>query len=121
MALFFAAENPKNGPDSAVWCYAHTGDDFDKSVEPLEIRDVVVFEPPHVSSRIAAQASRFTVHPRSIIQSAPAWHGILFKIVILSDARAAIREQLDELGVHRGALFPGLDGIAARVNARFSE
>jgi len=70
-------------------------------------RGVGVFNPDHISGRIAAQAGVFTVHwqPQQAVH-----RSTIDKFVIPRSERSAIRRSLFGFGIHRGTLFPDLDG-----------
>lgn len=125
-ALFFAVEKPDEHaevPESVVWFYRHDGVSWTSvSAEgPLKTRRLVTFVPPHVSPRIPAQASCFTVHPDDGNPQCPPWEGLRIKVSLLGAARGRIRrELLDRFAVTRSSLFPDLDGAAATVNQTFS-
>jgi len=115
-ALYFAVEGSNDNRDSAVWCYRHSGKSWTDCAGPFTIRQVTSFVPPHISSRIAAQAGCFTVHP-SVVTGPPApWAGEIRRIVIIGEARSTLRTQLSSLGITRGSLFPDLDGLSAETN-----
>jgi len=115
-ALFFAVGESNGGQDAAVWCYAHQGKLVKQSTDPFKGREILYFEPPHLSERIPAQAGSFTVHPGSA-----RWQGPTVKLVIDQGSRSDLREQLEDLNINRATLFPGLDGVADMVNTSFSE
>lgn len=114
-ALFFAVEGSNKGDSSAVWCYAHQGRTASPQSEPLKIREIVQFDPPHMSPRIPAQAASFTIHP-----SSPKWRGIRLRLIIDQASRVQFLDQLNELNVSRAILFPDLDGAADTINATYS-
>jgi len=115
VALYFAVEGENSGNGSAVWCYAHKGKHADPRSDPFRIRQVVTFDPPHLSERIPAQAGTFTVHPERC-----RWKGILLRLFIDQSSRRVFLNQLEELNINRATLFPGLDSIAHMVNLQFS-
>jgi len=114
-ALYFAVENPDGDRESAVWCYRHRSFRATEFPSPFDIDQTISFDPPHVSQRIAAQGSCFTVHPVTFLESADPWPGDLVKLVVPAEARPAIRRDLERLGIDRAVLFPGLDGIATQI------
>ena len=78
------------------------------STTPLE-RDVpcVVF-PRHITRRITAQVSAFTLHP-------PPWEPFdsdaITKLRVPSEAKAELRHSLFRFGIHSKSVFPDLGGL----------
>jgi hypothetical protein len=110
VAAYFAVE--KDGKnDSAVYAWRSTERPVDvkTDVHPLSITEVRKFIPAHVSERIIAQAGLFTVHPSPF---APMTSDTLEKIIIKQNFRKTMKDTLFKYGVHRAALFPGLDGLS---------
>lgn len=119
-ALFFAVQS-STGKDALVWCYRHEGKVRDDVPDPLDIDEVVYFDPPHISPRIQAQAACFTAHPIPERKGEGFWRGKLAKVIISRHARGHLLRELAELHVHRSALFPDLDGVCAWINQSFSQ
>jgi len=63
VAAWFAVQNLHDG-DAAIYCH-HDGTmiDCEKDQNPFERTATGKFVPPHVTTRIAAQAGLFTIHP----------------------------------------------------------
>jgi len=120
-ALFFAIEEPVRGTESVVWGYLHEGPScatYERG--PLTSTSLLVFEPPHVSPRIPAQSGLFTVHPPPEGTEEADWPGSMLRFCISYGSSWMLRRQLIASGVHRGALFPDLDGVARDVNRSLS-
>jgi hypothetical protein len=85
----------------------------DLSDSPFDLTDVVLYEPVHISPRIAAQAGIFTAHnaPDHVFT-----HVSLDRWTIAQDAIIDIAVVVDRYGFNRATLFPGLEGIAYHVN-----
>jgi len=117
-ALFFAVERPAS-TDSAVWAYCFVQIDRKPSDaeagNPLDVREVRLYNPPHLHPRIGVQSSCFTVHPEGQRKAHDPWPGGLTRILIPNAARTAMRHDLFRLGVHRAALFPDLDNAAVHI------
>lgn len=113
VAAYFAVDKETTN-DSAV--YAWRSKDRPVNIKtdgnPFSVSEVRKFIPAHVSDRIIAQAGLFTVHPSPFT---PMVSDTLDKIVIMSDFRKAMKDTLFKYGVHRAALFPGLDGLAEHL------
>ncbi|SRR5258706_5019336 len=73
---------------------------------------VGVLFPPHMSPRISAQSSMFTIRKDPSISITPD-----FSIRIPVAKRSDILAELDALGVNHFSLFPDLDGLAAYLHA----
>jgi FRG domain-containing protein len=118
-ALFFAVEATDALGDAVVWCYHHTGQSSSSSPrDPFTPSQLLSFDPPHVTLRIAAQSGRFTSHPTVRDEDPTPWRGELRKILINQEARHHLRDHLTKLGMSRAALFPDLDSIAGEINRR---
>jgi hypothetical protein len=117
VAAFFALRNWEESGHRVI--YALNTDDFDfidEEESPFEVSEVVLHEPNHLSPRITAQHGLFTVHPNP---TKVFRHPSLERWRINSSAVVNMMVALDNLGFNAEALFPGLDGVAGRVNERF--
>lgn len=73
-----------------------------------ELDEVMLYYPPHISPRIPAQSSVFTVHknpdkaftPKSMVRITIGRSPLTFKL------------NLNACGIHGASLFPGIDGLA---------
>jgi FRG domain len=118
-ALFFAVE-PISATDGVVWCYTYhereEALDLQRTPDPLSVRRVVLFRPPHVHPRLWTQSGMFTVHPPKFKSLKDPWGDLpLTRIRIPRMARARLRLELQRVGVHRASLFPDLDGVGQHV------
>jgi len=118
-ALFFAVE-PLRHSDSAVWCYTYVETekalDVEETPDPLAVKRVLLFRPPHVHPRVWTQSGMFTAHPPRFKNIADSWGVLpLTCIRIPVTARARLRVELQRVGVHRASLFPDLDGVGQHV------
>jgi len=118
-ALFFAVE-PLRRSDAAVWCYTYVemeqALDVEQSPDPLSVKRVVLFRPPHVHPRVWTQSGMFTVHPPKFKSLVDPWRVLpLTRIRIPVAARARLRLELQRVGVHRASLFSDLDGVGQHV------
>lgn len=111
-----------------MYMYAPNGF-IDKEVfEPIDVNFVAMFKPVPFDTRILVQHGSFSFHPdiRMPLKSEKLHSGYrklgyeydsnLVKIVIKSEAKEFISRKLDELGVNRKSLFPGLDGLSDYIN-----
>ncbi|MFZ6022017.1 MAG: FRG domain-containing protein [Patescibacteria group bacterium] len=86
---------------------------IDEEKDPFSIRDVRTYYPPHISPRIQAQRSVFTVHPCPSTEFNP--EGL--KKWIFPEGRPCFEIKLiiDRIGFNRASLFPDLQGLAEHV------
>ena len=108
VAAYFAVER-EGGSDGAIYV-CEMKKVADKARDPSEEEDVARFQPPAITERIVRQAGLFTVHPHPERDFEPedAW-----QLTIPMAKRREMKRELFKLGFSRGALFPGLDGVAA--------
>jgi hypothetical protein len=87
-------------------------------VSPFEIRENVIYDPPHVSPRIRAQDGVLLAchQPMQSLDEKD-----YLEIVIKCEAHDDIRRRLDQYGVFDKQLFPDLDGIAKWLKYRVFE
>lgn len=110
VAAYFAVEDARyTDSPPIIYCVknvpvAPSGlhDEIDK------LEDVMLYYPPHISPRIPAQGSVFTVHKNPDQQFLP---DELVKITI-DKSPLTIKLNLHACGIHKASLFPGIDGLA---------
>lgn len=85
---------------------------------PFEITENIIYDPPHISSRIRAQDSVLLAcfQPLEDLEERD-----YLEIIIKPEAHDDIRRRLDQYGVFDKQLFPGLDGIAKWLRYRVFE
>lgn len=111
VAAYFAVEAEASG-DSAV--YVLKGEKFidTELVSPFELKHVSKYIPIHITPRITAQSALFTIHPDPAkALDSPS----VEKLLIPGSFRRELKRILYRYGIHRAALFPGLDGIADHI------
>lgn len=77
-----------------------------------------VYYPKHLSPRVTNQSGCFTVHnsPVPLDEIEELTEFLTFaRIQIASARKACILDELYNLGIHRGLIYPGLDGIAKKL------
>ena len=86
-----------------------------RAPHPFEIRENVIYHPPHISPRMRAQDSVLLAfhQPFEALEDRD-W----LEIVIRHNAHDDIRRRLDQYGVFDRQLFPDLDGIAKWLRYR---
>ena len=114
VAAFFAVEQEYKG-DSAIYVlkgYNIISTEETMHMSPLEPGKVGKYAPPHITERIVAQASIFTIHPEPEIAFLS---DSVDKLIIPHSLRRELKKILDTYGINRAALFPGLDGLASHI------
>jgi hypothetical protein len=114
VAAFFAVKYSEKNSDDGVIYFADTGSfGFEKiDSDPFAIKDLMLYDPIHVTSRISNQAALFLIHPNP---NEPIIDTRIGKVVIAKGIKNDIEILLETMGIHNGSLFPGLDGIASYV------
>lgn len=126
VATFFAvAELPD--ADAAVYCFQPESFVVTSRATVAAIDRVIGFLPRAIDERVNRQAAVFTFHPNPAeplvnTELRPALTGpSLVQIQIAASLKGAIREMLDDYGVHLNGLFPDLDGLSRQINWHTSE
>lgn len=83
---------------------------------PFEVTSLCRFDPPHITPRIPAQRSVFTVHPSPTEDISELQ---FISSTIPSTACAGIKRVLDACGINESALFPDLDGLSRYIGGRY--
>jgi hypothetical protein len=109
VGAYFAVEEPE-GNDSAIYAFAADDElDVEQFPDPLNViaEGTVVIN--HITRRIVAQSGLFTIHPNP----QKALKGTkVDKLIIPGALRNEFKRALFSYGLHRGTLFPDLDGQA---------
>jgi hypothetical protein len=116
VALYFAVKDDKPHP-AAVYACAGEGEMTWDEDDPFNPRGNYWFYPRHVTPRIVAQDGLFSIQQDPTAEFA---HASLRIYVIPAKLRKSLRILLNEWGIHRAKLFPGLEGIAARLDENFT-
>lgn len=123
IALYFAAEgHPER--DADVWClgFPSTNNCLPESTYlarrlTLRKEDFIYF-PRHITPCVTNQSGCFTVHQSEVPLNDPDHLGNRMNWVrmrIAASKKPLVIDQLYNLGVHRGVIYPGLEGIAMRL------
>lgn len=123
VALYFAVES-EPAEDAVVWCLGLAAPDdgspsitvFAQQRDPRNLG--LVYFPKHLTSRVANQSGCFTVHrdARPLDESEADNPFLSFRHMrVPAGRKRAVLDQLFELGIHRGFIYPGLDGISRRI------
>jgi hypothetical protein len=102
-------------------------DAFDTDADERQTRKKwpVAIEPPHIDRRIAAQGSKFVLFglKKNMIDS-PAInrprgvegkHAIVDRIIISKSAIRHLREELNQIGINHGTMFPDMSGLGRHI------
>jgi hypothetical protein len=127
IALYFAIERYDRKINSAVWCMGlpSTNNCFpvstrlDRRVD-LEKEQYVMF-PNHISPRITNQSGCFTIHelPDGRNPFVPINQekimGLFEKLIIKAKYQKKIMDELYEIGIHSGLIYPDLEGLSKKI------
>lgn len=80
---------------------------------PFVVDGLCYVRPPHISPRILAQASYFTVSPKPEEPVTEPW--VVAEITVGKTDKGALRRNLAHCGISEGSLFPGLDGLGREL------
>ncbi len=83
---------------------------------PFTMKSPAVYRPPHITPRIPAQRSVFTVHPDP---TAPFETKSLVRWVVAHRACGQIKRILDTCAINESSLFPDIDGLARYIGWRY--
>jgi hypothetical protein len=105
-------------PLAPVTTYLVEEDATDGAPSPFDIKENVIYHPPHVSPRVRAQDSVLLAcyQPLQALEERE-----YLEIIIRHEAHDDVRRRLDQYGVFDRQLFPDLDGIAKWLRYRVFE
>ena len=112
VAAYFAVEDTLSdkNTDSAVYVLnTSIVLDPERLGNPFTVRSVDIFLPYNITHRIAAQSGLFTIHPKP---ADPFDRRSIDRLIIPNVLREEFKDILFTYGIHRGTLFPDLDGQA---------
>jgi hypothetical protein len=131
VALYFACEDYSNGFNSNVWMYglASVNNCWEEStiiarkIGISAVNNTIIF-PQHFDSRITNQAGCFSIHefPKNKIfkpfdqsKREPVDLGSFERIIIKAEFKREILNELYAIGIHKGFIYPGLEGITSKI------
>ena len=112
-AAYFAVSDTQNFKDVVIYILNfNTVNKIPHSTDPFRITEDYIYLPKHVTRRIIAQAGMFTIHakPSEIFD-----HPSLEKVIIKKEGKIDIKVTLDTYNVNQYSLFPGLEGLSAKL------
>ena len=83
---------------------------------PFTVKRPGIYRPPHITPRIPAQRSVFTLHANPTVDFKP--NG-LCEWTIAPAACGAIKQVLDACAINESSLFPDLDGLSRYLGWRY--
>jgi hypothetical protein len=109
-AAWFAVQEPRNANcDGAIWVTrAQHLLDPDHAGDPLDLNEIRVYRPPHISPRMSSQGSVLMLCPTPTLSAQP---DPLHKIVIDGPQRFHLRKRLDACGVNEKTIYADLAGV----------
>lgn len=121
VAALFAVEQAGTLGDEEIGgavIYAVKGiDAIDEEKEsPFTVREVKTYKPPHISPRIPAQKSIFSIHPNP---TAPFSFHSLERWVLDKNVCWDVKRNLDACGINEGSVYPDIDGLCRYIAWRY--
>lgn len=127
IALYFAVEKLDQDADGAVWSFVPSSIRFKPPqlwIDLYEIKQTTLYHPPRFFDRVASQQACLTIHPLPSeaddfpkvddeVQQFP-FLGFT-EFVVPAKSKFRIKEKLDDLGINRQSVYPGLDGVAETI------
>lgn len=114
VAAWFAVEKSGTRGEGVVYCLRNVPEiERDEENRPFSLTEVKLYRPPHISSRIPAQRSVFTIHPKPTI---PFRSRDLTCLRISEDACMDIKKILNACAINEASLFPDLDGLSRHLS-----
>ena len=114
VAAWFAVEDPKKDRDSAIWVTRNVPpvNEEDRR-QPFSAKQVKIYRPPHISPRISAQQSVFTLQPKPIKEVTLPFAE---KYTVGWQNCFTIKKRLHACGVNRRSLFIDLSGLCEHLS-----
>lgn len=117
VAAYFAVEKAGTKGDAVIYGVRNVPNitEIDEAF-PFEIKEVLVYHPPHITPRIPAQRSVFTIHPDPTEHYNP--NG-LRKWIISKSGCGFLKTILDACAINESSLFPDLDGLSRYIGWKY--
>jgi len=116
-AAFFACSD-NFSHDAKIIAYFPTQYIYlDEAISPVEIKQVVAYQPKPVANRLKSQSGCFTYHKEKNFQIRDEFfeagnHRTLKEWIIPAKNKVTILKMLDRLSINYRTLFPDLDGLS---------
>lgn len=117
VAAYFATEQAGTSGKAVIWGIKGLRK-ITKSEEkkPFSLATPGIYRPPHITPRIPAQRSVFTLHPDP---TSPFTADGLERWIISTEACNSIKRVLDSCAINESSLFPDLDGLSRYIGWRY--
>jgi len=125
VALYFAVEDLDQENDGVVWTYAPDFTKYEAKENWKELRalaDVKLYMSPKYFDRIVSQRASLTIHPlpkgRARFTPFDPLSKVISsnsKFIIPGSQKYELKRQLDDFGINRATLYPGLEGVASTL------
>jgi type I restriction enzyme M protein len=117
VGAYFACSGSSETEDSVIYAL-RDGKFLDLTgfPDPFALKSVALVRPAHVTARLSAQDGVFTAHPDPRVAFT---HPKLTTISIPRRVRHVILRDISRNGVNIEKLFPGLDGICAKIRFEY--
>ncbi len=128
VALYFAVECC-SASQGVVYCFGPKDIIRSSDCKLTSVDRIAEYIPPPFDRRITAQSGVFTYHPHpqspivlgdcysELGEMRPEHGKNMFRLLIPSKLKPAIKRRLVDLGISRRSLFPDLDGLSAFINS----
>lgn len=107
---------------SVVWVFFPEDRDFAQTENnPFAGRRTLFYRPSHIAERIRVQSGYFSVHKMIgessfvRLENNTRYRSRIIKLIIDPNAFSLIRYRLDQFGINKSSIFPGLDGLSAHI------
>jgi hypothetical protein len=117
VAAYFGTEKAGTAGDAVIYGIENLPTiTKEHEATPFNLGEPGIYRPPHISSRIPAQRSVFTIHPDPTAPFSPI---NLSRWVITHSACGTIKRLLDACAINESSLFPDLDGLSRYIGWRY--
>lgn len=114
VAAFFAVEKAFD-QDGIIYCIKGIPEirtEKDEANKLFDLTQTRMYNPPHISPRIPAQQSVFTIHPNPVSHFS---HENLERWAIAKTECWTIKRNLNAAGITYRSLFPDIDGVCRHI------
>jgi hypothetical protein len=117
VAAYFAVEDAGTSGDATIYGVSGLRTiTREEETHPFDCPELVVYRPPHISPRIPAQRSVFTLHPDP---TEPFLIPTLVQWRVSYGACGQIKKVLDGCAINGASLFPDIDGLSRYLGWRY--
>jgi hypothetical protein len=117
VAAFFAAQEAGTKGDAVIYGVRGLRTlSVTEAKSPFKLKTPGIYRPPHLTPRIPAQRSVFTVHPDPRVAFRP--RGMM-EWRVSEAACGKIKRVLDACAVNEASLFPDIDGLSRYIGWKY--